>query len=90
MRRRVGLRMVLVHRSPIARPRVRLESASDGCALLCRPIAARRKQRSMEILLVLVVLSGIVALLALSGHELAAIAVGVLAFVVLLNVTIGR
>lgn len=44
----------------------------------------------MEILLVLVVLSGIVALLALSGHELAAAAVGVFAFVVLLNVTLGR
>jgi hypothetical protein len=43
----------------------------------------------MEILLVLVVLSGIVALLAISGHDLAAVAVGVLAFVVLLHVTIG-
>lgn len=44
----------------------------------------------MEIVLVLVVLSGIVALLALSGHEIAAAAVGVLAFVVLLSVILGR
>jgi len=44
----------------------------------------------MEILLVLVVLSGIVALLAASGHELAALGVGIFAFIVLLNVALGR
>jgi hypothetical protein len=43
----------------------------------------------MEILLVVIVLSGIVALLAASGHTLAAIAVGFFAFVVLLNATLG-
>jgi hypothetical protein len=44
----------------------------------------------MEVILVFVVLTTIVVLLAAAGHELTAVAVGILAFVVLLNVALGH